>query len=882
MPISRRTLLSSLPAGALAMAAAAPRAAALAPGAATAGDPAVLAANTVALLAGTAASSARPEAAARLAAIESTARARLAALDAAGDGELFQGLPLGTSDSNLSASYQYLYDIALATRVPGPAGTTLRGDTGVQDRVIDVLTHLRDAYYGDQAHGYYGNWYTWEIGISTSVSRVLVLLADRLAARSPGLSAAYVASMDGYLRNGKDGDVDLDSRFHTGANLADITTNRILQGSVLADSARVAKAVADQLTVLATIDPYHLDHRVTDGFYADGSFLQHASVAYTGSYGRDLLGRVADTVAVLDGAGYADTGPVVAVAVDWITRSFAPVIFEGWMMEIVKGRGVSRTASGYADAAAVVEAVVGLSGYAKGADADALGSYARFLHEASPAAPAPGAFVSPVRAVRYADLLADPSLPARDLAAAPSHHALSAMDRTVHRRPGWAFALARSSTRVSAYEYMSGENLRPWFQGAGAHQLYLSGQDQSRHFGVDHLATVSPYRLAGVTAPVQTRRTVPELYGTQWYDNPAAGFTASSDSQNTYVYFPRSTNSFSGGASLDGYGAVGLVHGQGAAYAAGRAGKLPEGFVTYRDAAAVTSWFMLDDDVVVLVAGAGDPAGRAVTTTLDTRVCDPGDAPDVTGLRRDGRPWAPGDAVAPLAWLRYSEGADGPAVGYAFLDGPAPVVRLETVTGSRRLVRSANPDTPVTKRVFSVAYEQQPGAAPMSAAHVIVPLASAAQLAAYGGPSTAYGTPGSPPPGGPRAAAPLRVLANTPRVQALGHRGLGLTAVNAFTPGPHRLPGLTVEGPASVIVRHPEPGTVSVALADPTTLHDRTAVTLHGAALSVLDADAGVCVRRVPGGTRVVAETRQVYGRSLTVTLRGDRERSARPAGAHI
>ncbi len=92
--------------------------------------------------------------------------------------------------------------------------------------------------------------------------------------------------MDAYLRNGKDGDVDLDSRFHTGANLADITANRILQGALMGDDARIRKALQDQFTVFATIDPYNLQHGVTDGYYADGSFIQHSSVAYTGSYGK--------------------------------------------------------------------------------------------------------------------------------------------------------------------------------------------------------------------------------------------------------------------------------------------------------------------------------------------------------------------------------------------------------------------------------------------------------------------------------------------------------------------------------------------------------------------------------------------------------------------
>jgi hypothetical protein len=183
------------------------------------------------------------------------------------------------------------------------------------------------------------------------------------------------------------------------------------------------------------------------------------------------------------------------------------------------------------------------------ADPLPLKGYVKFLRRADPAA-----FVSPESVRRYADILADQAVPAADLNPPARTVAFNAMDRTVHRRPGYAFALARSSARISKYEYMNGENLLPWFQGDGAYYLYLSGQDQTKAFGVDHYTTVSPYRLAGVTAPVEERRTVPELYGRFWYENPAAGFTSSSESQNKYVYFPRGTNGFSGGATLGAYG----------------------------------------------------------------------------------------------------------------------------------------------------------------------------------------------------------------------------------------------------------------------------------------------------------------------------------------
>jgi hyaluronate lyase len=848
MPISRRALLSTIPAATLLAAARPLRArAATPPAPAASTDHATIIGNTVAMFAGTSESNARSEVAGKLAAIQATARTRLAAMDGAGPDQLFANLPLGTSDSNLTTSYQYLYEIALATRTPGAAADLL-DNAAVQRRVIDGLGWLYDHYYGDQAAGYYGNWFNWEIGISTHVSKTLVLLGDQLAGYRPDLAGAYVAAMDGYLRNGTNGDVNLDSRFHTGANLADITANRILQGAVLGDDARVSKAVADQLTVFATVDPYHLQHGVTDGYYADGSFIQHASVAYTGSYGTGLLTRIVQTIRTLDGTSYTPGDDLVGVVQGWVVDGFAPLIFEGWMMEVVKGRAVSRTGTGYADVAAVVEAVVGLSGYAAGADAAALAGYTKFVRQTSKAPLDPGRFVSPVSIARYADILADPSLPSADLNPPARNVAFNAMDRTVHRRPGYAFALARNSRRISKYEYMSGENLLPWFQGDGAHYLYLSGQDQTQAFGVDYYTTVSPYRLAGVTAPVEVRHSVPELYGTQWYDNPAAGFTSSSESQNTYVYFPCGTNEHSGGATLGPYGAVGWVQSSDVAYAAKQAGTLPDSFIAYRNADATKSWFMFDDEIVVLAAGVGDSAGRAVTTTIDTRIAGVADSVTLTGRRRDRKPWS-GPGTADLAWLRYANDSQAVAVGYAFLQ-PRPVtVTLDTVTRSRRTVRASNPDTAVSKQVFGALVEQPAGAPHTSFAYALVPHATQEQLDRY-------------------ARGPVSVLVNTTAVQAVSHARLGLVAANVFASGRHSAHRLTIDGPASVILREQADRTVCVAVSDPTMNRDTVSVTLHGRHLAVRSADSGVRVSRVAGGMRVDVTTRHAYGRTFTATLR--------------
>ncbi|WP_016905826.1 polysaccharide lyase family 8 super-sandwich domain-containing protein [Streptomyces xiaopingdaonensis] len=805
-----------------------------------------LLANAVTLLTGTSESNARPETAEKRAAVAKDAREHLAAMDAAGPGELFAGLELGSDEAALETAHRRLQEIALATRTPGLPGD-LHGDRAVQRRVLDGLAWLHEHHYGDQSRGYYGNWFVWEIGISQQATRTLVLLRDEAAAHRPELTGAYVDSMDAYLRNGVDGDVDLDSRFHTGANLADITTNRLLQGALTGDEPRIRKAVADQLTVLATIDPYHLVHGVTDGYYADGSFLQHASVAYTGSYGKGLLTRVVQTLQFLDGTGYARHEELVPVVHGWLRDGFAPLIFEGWLMEIVKGRAVSRTGGGYADVLPVAEAAVDLASLSTGEEAAALRSYVKHLHTTARAELDPSGFVSPLSIVRYADTVSDEGVPAADLNPPARSTAFNAMDRTVHRRPGYAFALARSSERISKYEYMSGENLMPWFQGDGAHHLYLSGEDQEASYGVDHFTTVSPYRLAGTTVPAEKRRTVPELYGKPYYDNPEhpLRFTASSESQNTYVYFPRGTARHSGGAVLGPYGAASLVLSDDVAFR-DRA-KLPDDFAVYRNAQATKSWFLIDDEIVVLAADIGDPAGRAVTTTLDARTAHPDDRITVTGTLRDGRRWT-GPGSGDLRLLRYANATRRTAVGYVLLDTPPVRVGLDVVTRSRRVVRTANPDTPAVRSVFDVTVEQPPGAR-TAHAYALVPHADAHTLRSY-------------------LRGPLRILANTPRLQALTHRGLRLAAANTFTRGPHEAAGVRIDGPASVLLRRRRDGRLDVAVSDPTTGRDSVELLVRGRPLRLEKGDEAVTVRRGRGGTRVLVDTHHAYGRSFTATLR--------------
>ncbi|MFD0382570.1 polysaccharide lyase family 8 super-sandwich domain-containing protein [Streptomyces stramineus] len=78
------------------------------------------------------------------------------------------------------------------------------------------------------------------------------------------------------------------------------------------------------------------------------------------------------------------------------------------------------------------------------------------------------------------------------------HRLFAAMDRAVHRRPGWTANIAMASDRIAHYENGNGENPRGWHTGAG--MLYWWGARTGGDQYTDAFwPTVDPCRLPGTT-----------------------------------------------------------------------------------------------------------------------------------------------------------------------------------------------------------------------------------------------------------------------------------------------------------------------------------------------------------------------------------------------
>ena len=203
-----------------------------------------------------------------------------------------------------------------------------------------------------------------------------------------------------------------------------------------------------------------------------------------------------------------------------------------------------------------------------------------------------------------------------------------------------------------------------------------------------------------------------------------------------------------------------------------------------RDGLAVRkAWFFTDAGLLALGASLSDTENHAVATTLNQCL-----------LR--GPVVSDSDSVtSPSTWLWH----DG--LAYLSLDGAPLHHEAGPRTSSWRTIHQNLPASPVTGQLFTVWLDH--GSAPRNASYAYL-VASAADAAATRALVNA-----------PR----IRILANTPSLQAATQPAEGLLGAAFYSPGELDLGAsgvLSVDQPCLVLLRHLAAGATELSVADPT------------------------------------------------------------------
>jgi len=747
-----------------------------------------------------------PDVTAQLQARAQSVQAWLAHMHAAADTDRLWDDAAGFNDPKgllasaaVTSNALRLRQMALAYATPG---SSLYHDPALEKATLAGLDWLVQHHYRAGKPSV-GNWWDWQIGTPLYLLDVLSLMHAETpdALRTRVLAAVNWYVPDPRYRTGSDGSLH-NAEAETGANLLDKALAGILSGMLGRDEKRVAlsrDAISPALELTGK----------GDGFYRDGSFVQHTYVPYTGSYGAVALADFSRLVTLLSRSAWPITDPNLSNVFLWARDSYAPWLIDGAMPDAVRGRKIATpTQTEHSVGRSMIAYLAVLAESAPPADAAALrsvikGQMARDRSFGAHYLAAPSGVGTSGLSLYELGLLkkiaADPAI-----AAAPQPqgaHLFASMDRAILRGNGYAAVVSMSSPRMSSFESGNGENLRGWWTGMGMLSLYTADQTQ---FGGEFWATVDSLRLPGTTTD-RSDGGRPEAW--KKYAN---------------------TESWVGGATQGSYAALGMSF------------SLRE--VTGSPLQGKKSWFLLGGRILAL--GADISAGQgAVETIVENRKLSGPSAQ----LLIDGAPLPQGRKTG-ARWAHLHDERAGGSIGYVFLQGADIVSERAERSGNWRALNDQQSDKEVhaTFQTLSI-----PNGVSRSYAYLLLPAASEAATA--------------------RAArdSGLRIEANDDRAAAVLDQRANVYAANLWQAGSAPRDGrpyVSASGPAAVVVEQ-KGARLQLSVADPTQQQATLELTVARPVGALLSASPGVTVLATAPQLRLRIDTARAAGSGYSATF---------------
>lgn len=663
-----------------------------------------------------------------------------------------------------------------------------------QDMLKDI-TNILDFLCGScyTAKSQTDNWWTWEIGIPKDLIPALILIYDGLTEEQV---MAYTETLYFFQPDPfHEGVINTASthgqgyREAQGANIIDCSTTAVGLGALREDNELVylGMLASSQTFVIQNVEDSAqiAANGYNSGFYPDGSYLDHIKVPYLGAYGIEFMKGGAKIPSLLAGTPWKYPEQVQDNLESYIVEGFGNGMYQGMMLDCLKGRSVSRPASSNQatgrEAMMIILQIV--DSFSQEAKETTLSALKAWLEEDE------GFIDSLVGAENMAikkkakEILEDTSIQSN---VAPIHKSYPLMDRAVHRTEDYLFALSMYSERIQNTEIMNDENRFGWHQNNGMTYIY----DEDKQYTENYWNTVNPLRLPGTTV-------VPVNIGTGKPDG--SGFAQGGDfcSKESWV----------GGTSIGNYGVSGMSF---SGETQGIAGDAPVSYAP--DLKGKKSWFMFDDEIVCLGAGITNKNMELpVETTIENKK-----------LRKDGsnqllvngeKTEIPvkeanvkelvertadisGTSFEQVNWA-HLEGNQSVGTGYYFPEENTEIqVRRGQTTGSWKDVGTFEGESTENYLEMWVDHGQNPENASYS--YVLLPETSAEETENY-------------------AQAPkVTILENSSEVQAVRHETLKITGINFWQEQGGSIDGITSDKAASVMLQETEQGTVKVSVSDPT------------------------------------------------------------------
>ncbi|NHM73893.1 polysaccharide lyase 8 family protein [Staphylococcus sp. 11007852] len=413
-----------------------------------------------------------------------------------------------TNSSHMTKSYKNIERIAEAMNHPQ---SSLKTDENMK-KLKEAVEWMHEHVYGTAAEDNVRtltsnfiekdankkkamNWWDYEIGSPKALTNTLILMDHVFTKEEKNKYTApiktYVPKSDEILASvGK-------PEKATGGNLVDISKVTLLESMIHEDDNKMESAVNAFKKVFTYVQE-GASGKARNGFYTDGSYIDHQDVPYTGAYGVVLLEGISQMLPIVNASNLSINNEQMKTLDHWIDDAFMPTIHKGEVMDFVRGRAISREhETSHSTSTTVMKSLLRMSDALK--DQNLKNKYQHYIKTS---VISDKSYQQNDHLKSYTDihkmkqLMDDTSVNVKQK---PQQLKIyDEMKRVVYHHPNlnYTFGLSLTSDKVSRYESINNENLKGWHTGAGMYYLY---NDDVSHYRNHFWPTVNMKHLAGTT-----------------------------------------------------------------------------------------------------------------------------------------------------------------------------------------------------------------------------------------------------------------------------------------------------------------------------------------------------------------------------------------------
>ena len=589
---------------------------------------------------------------------------------------IFKSFENMKSGVDVLKQYDGLVKIVKAYSTPG---TKYYKKEEIKTQVIDALDWLYDNAYHENLPEL-GNWWQWEIGIPKKLNEILAIMYDEVpkdkkikylkasqyfqpyakwSAFSP--SASYSSAPH--------------KRISTGGNRIDTSLICFIRGVLMEDRTQIL----DGLNSVAEVGKIVTEK---DGFYKDGSFVQHDNVAYNGTYATVLFDGLGMILELIDGTEFKIESPEINNIYDSILKGYSYLMINGGVNDSVSGRSISRDNSSEIERGRdLVSSITLLSSKAPK-------EYRNDLYSMIKKIVLDNNFYSVIKKESkpkikniLENIMADENIKPLKV---EGTKIFGAMDRAVYTNSKEGkVVLSMHSNRIANYETMNEENLKGWYTGDG--MTYIYGKDSSSF--VEFWPTADMYHLSGVTNSINKM----ENKAGERREKPTV-----------------SPKKFVGGVETGDVAFVGMD------------------FISWNNkTTAKKSWLMIDGAVLALGSNITSTDGE-IHTTIDNRILKKGK------IYIDGKELNKNSTIKDPKNLtiNFNENYPDENIGYKIINSPELNINFTENKGSWKDI-GGTLDTEIVKQYFSVYLNHGKDPKDETYAYVILPMFSKEEVENY-------------------------------------------------------------------------------------------------------------------------------------------------------